>query len=263
MNMVSCSENHIYDSERFDACPFCNKTGTVASKKNSPVKKEKQGLFGIFKKSKKEEITEDRIQHLKEEQSIMSFEPSQSKKIDVEDVTEEMKESDFYKYADVEKLDESMSAENKEEKLAMNFHRNIEVTAKEVINTSPSNNDDLTISLVSDDAKVDPVVAWLVAVEGEDKGKSYPLVTGRNSIGRSFDCSVDLTDKSVSRKAVTYVIYEPNKNQFFIQVTENKTLVYINGNLALENKELHNRDLITVGNTSLIFVPFCNEEFTW
>ena len=112
--------------------------------------------------------------------------------------------------------------------------------------------------------KLEPTVGWLVCLNGEEKGKSFPLKSGRNFIGRGEDSDVRLAkDQTVSRERHAVVIYDPKGRKFYVQPGESKGLFYQNNEVVLSNNELSARDTLSVGNTNLIFVPLCGSDFDW
>lgn len=129
----------------------------------------------------------------------------------------------------------------------------------------PFNRDDgKTVGIFKKNVGKDPVVGWLVATEGKHYGESFKLKTGRNFIGRGHDMDVVLSaDESISRNKHAILLYDPKANQFFIQSGESRELTYLNGDVLLESKVLHSKDRITLGNSELLFVPLCSEDFSW
>lgn len=110
----------------------------------------------------------------------------------------------------------------------------------------------------------EPVVGWLVCVDGPHKGEDFRLRMGKNFIGRAQGMDVVLSnDNSVSREKHSIIVYEPKGNMFIIQSGESKELSYLNDALVLAPQVLKPYDTITLGNSSLVFVPFCNESVTW
>ena len=76
----------------------------------------------------------------------------------------------------------------------------------------------------------EPVVGWLVCVEGPEVGKDYRLFGRINSIGRAEGNDVVLAQEhTVSQKNHVRLAY----------------------------------DVLEMGATKLIFVPLCNERFRW
>jgi len=114
------------------------------------------------------------------------------------------------------------------------------------------------------DVVTDPVVGWLVAIEGNNQGKDYRLKTGRNFIGRSEAMDVALADDtSVSREKHAIILYEPKGNIFLVQPGDAKELFYLNDKVVLTATEINAYDVLSLGNTKLLFIPCCSEKFTW
>lgn len=121
-----------------------------------------------------------------------------------------------------------------------------------------------TVAIYSDLSDDEPVVGWLVCVKGVYFGHSFNLAAGKNMIGRSYEMDIDLTgEDSVSRNTHATIIYEPKKRQFIIKAGDSKGLTYVNDELVLEYETLKAYDKIQLGECEMIFVPFCNENFTW
>lgn len=111
---------------------------------------------------------------------------------------------------------------------------------------------------------IEPVVGWLVCIEGEAAGKSFELKANKNFIGRSSSSDVVLGgDKSVSRERHAVIIYEALEKIFIAQPGESRELYYINNKVVLNNVQLNPYDMLKIGKTKLVFVPFCTEKFCW
>lgn len=109
-----------------------------------------------------------------------------------------------------------------------------------------------------------PVVGWLVCVEGPHFGEDFRIVSGRNFVGRAKTMDVSLAkDNSVSRDKHSIIVYEPMGNLFIMQAGESKELAYLNDKVVLSPQELAPYDKIKLGNSTLVFVPLCNEGFKW
>ena len=109
-----------------------------------------------------------------------------------------------------------------------------------------------------------PVVGWLVCIEGSDYGKSFNLYGGKNFIGRSAEMDICLAnDITVSRIKHATIIYEPRQRVFFAQPGESHELFYVNGSVVLVNTELKDRDVIAIGRSTFVFVPFCDQRYGW
>ncbi len=122
-----------------------------------------------------------------------------------------------------------------------------------------------TVSLSSfGKGKVEPVVGWLVCIDGPSYGKSYPIRANRNFIGRSMTMDIALEDdKSVSRERHAIITYVPKQRVFIVQPGESRELFYLNDNVVLNNEEINAYDTLMIGSTKLLFVPLCGEDFSW
>jgi hypothetical protein len=109
-----------------------------------------------------------------------------------------------------------------------------------------------------------PVVGWLVCIDGAHYGENFPLVTGRNSIGRAPEMNVPLLkDEGVTEGRHAVLTYEPRKRQFFIQPGESTGLVYLNDELVLQYAALKAYDRIEFDCDVYLFMPLCGPSFGW
>lgn len=142
------------------------------------------------------------------------------------------------------------------------------------LGTEIKNLQNVTASAVNDDAKtisysqakigMEPVVGWLVAIEGEHMGEDFRLTSGKNFIGRSSSMDVSLTkDKSVSRDKHAIVLYEPKTHMFLVQPGESRELCYLNGSVVLAAQEIKRNDVLMVGDSKLMLFPCCDTVFNW
>lgn len=115
------------------------------------------------------------------------------------------------------------------------------------------------------DRSDDPVVGWLVVVEGPGKGSSIEIGIGANAIGRekSQKLRIDFGDQHISREKHAILIFDPRSSRFFIQSGDVRNLTYIGDDLVLSPTELKGGETILVGQTKLRFVAFCGPEFGW
>jgi hypothetical protein len=111
---------------------------------------------------------------------------------------------------------------------------------------------------------IDPVVGWLVCIDGPDKGRDFRIHTERNFLGR--DPAMDIAiagDASISRMNHTVISYNPKKHSFSIAPGDARGLTYVNEDELLAAQPLAAYDIIEVGASKLLFVPFCGDRFTW
>lgn len=121
-----------------------------------------------------------------------------------------------------------------------------------------------TVSYYADSIGTEPVVGWLVCIEGEHYGESFPLKSGRNFIGRNSNQDVSLAgDMSVSRERHAIVIYEPKAKCFIAQAGDARELFYLNDSVVLNNMQLNSYDVLSIGNENLLFLALCGPQFCW
>ena len=116
-----------------------------------------------------------------------------------------------------------------------------------------------------DRAMDDPVVWWLVIVEGPGKGHAMQLGYGSNPLGRGATDRVklDFGDDQISRNGHAVVTYDPRGRQFYVQHGGGTNLTYLGDQPVLAPAELPALSHIGIGNTILRFVPLCGAEFDW
>lgn len=112
--------------------------------------------------------------------------------------------------------------------------------------------------------EVEPVVGWIVCIQGPDKGRDWRLVAGNNFIGRSAQMPVALTgDDAVSRERHAVITFEPRQQAFSISAGGGSGLVYRNGDAVVTSAPLEGHDRIELGKTTLLFVPLAGAKFAW
>lgn len=125
--------------------------------------------------------------------------------------------------------------------------------------------DDRTISAVNNNGfDINPVVGWLVCIEGAAKGRDYRLISGRNFIGRGDNMGVCIKgDRSISSDKHAILSYDPVGNVYFVMPGSSTQLFYLNGQVVLETQRLSYGDVLKLGNTKLMFIPCCTSKFSW
>jgi len=121
-----------------------------------------------------------------------------------------------------------------------------------------------TVGVVQKKIGIDPVVGWLVCIEGAEHGRDYRIRSERNLIGRSSTMDICIKgDDTISRTNHAVISYEPRRGTFRLSAGEGRGLVYRNEEAVEATSELNPYDIIEVGQTKLMFVPFCGEHFRW
>lgn len=108
-------------------------------------------------------------------------------------------------------------------------------------------------------------VGWLIVVDGAGRGSAFTLFNGVSNIGRGEDQTVrlDFGDNAISRENHASIAYDPRQKSFFIGQGGKANLVRRNDRPVLSTEEMSAGDLVTVGETTLRFVPFCSSDFSW
>jgi len=111
----------------------------------------------------------------------------------------------------------------------------------------------------------DPVVGWLVIVEGPGRGKAVNIYAGMNSVGRSSGqrIRVDFGDASISGEGAAFITFEPKRRTFHINHGGKANIVYLNEEAVLTPMPLAGGSLIAIGETKFRFVQLCGPDFTW
>jgi hypothetical protein len=112
----------------------------------------------------------------------------------------------------------------------------------------------------------DPVVGWLVVVGGPGLGSHRPIYEGNNTVGRSATqrIPIDFGDDTISSEEQAYIRYDSSERSFLFVPNLSKTnVVSVNDRRPTGAVALSAMDVITMGRTQLVFVPFCGPEFDW
>ena len=109
----------------------------------------------------------------------------------------------------------------------------------------------------------EPVVGWLVCVEGPARGTDYRLHAGYNYIGRESGDVRIRGDQQISRQNHAMVAYDSGEHLYFVGPSAGRNLIKVNGHAVLQAVEIKNYDTISIGTTKLIFVGLCGEQFSW
>jgi len=112
----------------------------------------------------------------------------------------------------------------------------------------------------------DPVVGWLVVVGGPGLGAYRPIFEGNNTIGRSPTqrIPIDFGDDAISSEEQAYIRYDSTDRTFlFVPNLAKTNVVSVNDKRPTSAVPLEAMDVITMGRTQLVFVPFCGPEFDW
>lgn len=228
--LVRCENGHFFDGGKYpDGCPHCNNNHTIAE----------TSFYG-----KKEE------------------DPAEIQQVNnvVEDVEPAAVVNEPEVQPEAEKEHTFIMEEPEENK-----EKTILASYAAPVNIPPVQEDDgFTRHFFQQSLGTEPVVGWVVCVKGVHFGEDFKIKSGRNFIGRSAGMNICLSgDKSVSRDKHAILTYDPKSNTFLIQPGDSSELCYLNDEPVLIPVKLKANDKITLGETELVFVPFCSESFKW
>ncbi|MBR1471397.1 MAG: FHA domain-containing protein [Lachnospiraceae bacterium] len=121
-----------------------------------------------------------------------------------------------------------------------------------------------TVAVLQKSMKIEPVVGWLVCIEGKDKGKDYRIAAKNNTIGRGDKMDIQIKgDDTISRENHARLAYDVKHNAFHLVPGENTNGIYLGDEPVYVPTKLKAYDLIELGESKFLFIPFCSEKFTW
>ena len=110
----------------------------------------------------------------------------------------------------------------------------------------------------------DPVVGWLVCIEGATKGTDYRIHSQNNYIGRSARMDISIPgDPHISAENSAIIAYDNEDRTFYFGPCSGRNIVRVNGKPALSVEKIEAYDVLTIGTTKLLFVPLCGDRFDW
>lgn len=121
-----------------------------------------------------------------------------------------------------------------------------------------------TVGVFQKKMSFEPVVGWLVCIEGPEKGKDFRIYGRNNTVGRSEKMDICIKgDPTISRENHARLAYDEKHNAFHLIPAESTNTIYLNDEPVYVPTKLNYYDVIEFGDCKLVFAPFCNEHFTW
>lgn len=270
---TQCINGHFFDGNKYNVCPLCGAAEKEAgaativdlrsqreedSKKEKKEKTEKGGFFKFVRSSKS-------VDELNKSDTPTrglggALQPEAQKTIPEPEAAKEIKESE-----DVNTPEEAETINQEETRDS--------VIPESIPQKTPSLINQVNEKATTIDAKTtgryttesaEPVVGWLVCIQGESQGLSFEIYEGKNSIGRMRTNKVCLADEnSVSREKHAIIIFDAKNTAFYIQSGESDKMTYLNNSPVLMPQQLHEFDKIQLGECELLFIPLCSERFKW
>ena len=110
---------------------------------------------------------------------------------------------------------------------------------------------------------MEPVVGWLVCIEGPMRGMDYRIHAGYNYIGREQGDIHVAGDMQISHANHALIAYDHDENAFYFGPSAGRNIVKVNGKAVLGTVEIHSHDVLSLGKTRMLFVALCGEKFRW
>lgn len=121
-----------------------------------------------------------------------------------------------------------------------------------------------TVAVFQQKYGLDPVVGWLVCIEGPDRGMDFRLRARINTIGRGESNDVRVKgDKTISSHAHAKIAYDARHNNFQLLPGEGANINYLNDQPVYTPVPLRAYDRVDLGESRFLFVPLCGERFQW
>lgn len=129
---------------------------------------------------------------------------------------------------------------------------------------SRENDTGKTVAVFQKNFSREPVAGWLVCIEGAEKGKDYRIAAKNNSIGRSESMDICIKgDTAISRENHARLAYDGKHNNFYFIPDASVNGVYLNDEPIYVPTQLKKGDIIELGESKFIFIPFCDSGFNW
>lgn len=128
---------------------------------------------------------------------------------------------------------------------------------------APQGGDARTVGIFRTTKGMDPVVGWLVCIEGPERGRDWRLHAGRNFVGRALQSDVVLADdEQITRQDHCSIVFEPRRAVFALARGQGDG-VLVNGERLQDTRELSGGEVLAMGAGEYVFIPFCTKERVW
>ncbi len=293
MKIIKCkAKGHYFDIDEYDVCPLCGSEGVVSDDfKNKSPEQPKPRSHGLIKWKKKKDkeakqgSTQGQEEHTlspkisdnqfelyekthEPEEPIEKSEGGETRGFFNNEFPQSNPASDDipFKTRNEEKeetKDEAGLLDIQNEIKAVSASSDEKTTGYFVSKNKYQNDSSLEYQDIFSETP-DPVVGWLVCISENNFGKSFNIYSGNNSIGRNNENRIVLSrDSSISRLNHAFIAFDPKNCLFYVRPGDGSGLVYVNGDLVNSFVALRMYDILELGNTKLMFISLCNENFSW
>ena len=265
---IECEKGHSYDPSKFDECPICKVEKSTREKErpaDDPLNgliKCKNGHFfdnGMFnrcpycKDGDADELKSE-IETLKEQVELLKSQKNEA---------EERAEDNLNK---VKKLTRTLKDEVSKNELLRQEIEELRSHIQEE-KTGAEDNFDPDRTIIQSVISESKTLGWLAVKTPQMRGRIFVLKKAMSSIGRGAPgyeaVDVDIKwDRNISRGTQAVICYNRTKKTFTLE-KKGKSTVYHNDIPTQTLLNLAPYDCIRLGETEMIFVPLCGDNFSW
>lgn len=285
MKVIKCKNGDWYDADEFSVCPHCGADPACEWRETTTERRKKPWSFIGGRKEKTASsgtVSEQRGTCAGEQNHNYHSESRENGVTEAKMANVAPADNAKDKQASNPTLDfwqnESGSADEKLTPDSQEYRRQEDAASlRDVVRKATANSEGKTMSYFNTVTKADSgyakaqtapsfelAVGWLVCIGGKSFGRCYEIYAEKNSIGRSEENRIVISeDDGISRVKHAFIIYEPKKRNFYLQPGDGSGLTYLNDEYITDSKKLKSHDIIELGGSKLMFVPLCSESFSW
>ena len=116
---------------------------------------------------------------------------------------------------------------------------------------------------LASDGQVDPVVGWLVCIEGPMRGVDFRIHNGYNYIGREIGDIHISGDQQISAEKHAVIAFDAAERLYYFAPSAGRNIVRVNGKTVMNSVEIKSYDIISIGASKMLFIGLCGEQFMW
>ena len=113
------------------------------------------------------------------------------------------------------------------------------------------------------DSQLEPVVGWLVCIDGPLRGVDFRIHDGYNYIGREEGDIHIHGDNQISRAKHAVISFYAKRQTFHVGPADGRNIIELNGEPVFNSTEMKSYDVLTIGNTKMMLVALCGDKFNW
>ena len=286
MILKRCKKGHYYDGDKYQSCPHCQeerpslRARHILRKKTSQdhtvsIHQQREDLVTMLLPSDQEKRGSGQQPAIEEDPPTMLL-PSDQEKRSIkqpanveEDPVTMLLSSDQGKHsakqqADMEEDPVTMLLPSDQEKRGSGQQPAIEEDPPTMLLSSTPQNSAVEKQVRAAAGESSLTVGWFVCIKGKNLGASFAVLSGRNYIRYTADRGIAVwKDNGENKGQHAAVSFVPRYQKYIMERGETRDLFFLNEELVLGPVELKKYDILSLRDTSLLFVPLCGEGFSW